>query len=157
MAPSRRLVFITVCLKCGMYRDSSLALRMARTAGRESIEQTSPSGGSTAAGGDRGAFPSGRRPGWHVFPRPQGRFYGFTSPPAHQYTSPLPRFYQKWRQRRPPPPSEPSEPFEPSEPSEPSNPKCPSILRTFSSPMTREALINSQNRISYVFLSNATS
>ena len=33
--------------------------------------------------------------------------------------------------KRPPPPSEPSEP------SEPSDPKCPSILRTFSSPMTR--------------------
>ena len=44
VASSRRLVFITVCLKCGMYRDSSLALRMTRTAGRVSIEQTSPSG-----------------------------------------------------------------------------------------------------------------
>ncbi len=40
----------------------------------ESIEQTSPSGGSTAAGGDRGAFPSGQRPGLPVFPRPTGRF-----------------------------------------------------------------------------------
>ena len=62
--------------------------------------------------------------------------------------------------KAPPPPFEPFEPFEPSEPfesSEPSDPKCPLILRTFSSPMTREALINSQNRISYVFLSNATS
>jgi len=40
----------------------------------ESIEQTSPSGGSTAAGGDRGAFPSGRRPGRPVFPARQGGF-----------------------------------------------------------------------------------
>ena len=40
----------------------------------ESIEQTSPSGGSTAAGGDRGAFPSGRRPGLPVFPARQGGF-----------------------------------------------------------------------------------
>ena len=34
----------------------------------ESIEQTFPSGGSTAAGGDRGAFPSGHRPGLPIFP-----------------------------------------------------------------------------------------
>ena len=110
-------------------------------------------------------FQRARRRGLPVFHRPQGRFYGFTSPPAHQYTSPLPRFYQNgaagahihllftihhlpFPHGRPP---------QPSEPSEPSDPKCPSILRTFFSPMTREALINSQNRISYVFLSNATS
>lgn len=38
-----------------------------------SAARTSPSGESTAAGGDRGAFPLGRRPGWFVFPSRQGR------------------------------------------------------------------------------------
>jgi len=51
----------------------------------ESIEQTSPSGGSTAAGGDRGAFPSGHRPGLTVFP------------PARAVVKVL----SKWRRRRP--------------------------------------------------------
>ena len=69
----------------------------------ESIEQTSPSGGSTAAGGDRGAFPSGRRPGLPVFP------------PVRAVVKVL----SKWHRRRPPPHYEPSEPFEPSEPSRP--------------------------------------
>ena len=40
-APSHRLAFITGCLKCGMYQDSSLALRMTSWAGRVSVEQTS--------------------------------------------------------------------------------------------------------------------
>ena len=75
----------------------------------ESIEQTSPSGGSTAAGGDRGAFPSGHRPGLPVFP------------PVRAVVKVL----SKWRQRRPPPPSEPCEPARPwrAEPSEPSRRK----------------------------------
>ena len=75
----------------------------------ESIEQTSPSGGSTAACGDRGAFPSGRRPGLPVFPARQGGCMVLS----------------KWRRRRPPPPSEPSEPARPwrAEPSEPSRRK----------------------------------
>ena len=34
---------------------------------RHSAAKTSPSGGSTAVGGNRGAFPTGRRPGFMVF------------------------------------------------------------------------------------------
>jgi hypothetical protein len=77
----------------------------------ESIVQISPSGGDAV--GRRGAFP--RAPGavgLFFFAR-QG---GFMVLLAHQYTSPLPRFYQNWRRRRP---LQPSEPFEPSEPSRP--------------------------------------
>ena len=66
----------------------------------ESIEQTFPSGGSTAAGGDRGAFPSGHRPGLPIFP------------PVRAVVKVL----SKWRRRRPPPPSEPFEPYESSRP-----------------------------------------
>ena len=56
----------------------------------------------------RGVFPSRQRRGWPVFPSPVRAalwFYQLTSSPAHQFTSPLPWFYQKWRRRRPPQPS----------------------------------------------------
>ena len=68
---------------------------------RHSIARTSPSGGSTAAGGDRGAFPT-----------PPGRLHVLPSPARAVVW-----FYTNWRRSRLPPPSEPCEPFEPSEPS----------------------------------------
>ena len=76
-----------------------------------SAAKTSPSGGSTAAGGDRGAFPT-----------PAGRLYGFYS---------AKRNYKTHRSKgAAPQPSEPArcrraEPFEPSEPGPRSGPIAP--------------------------------
>jgi hypothetical protein len=85
----------------------------------ESIEQTSPSGGSTAAGGDRGAFPSGRRPGLPVFPAHQGGCKGFikTGAAGAHIHLPFTIHHLPFPHGRPPQPSEPSEPSEPFEPS----------------------------------------
>ena len=98
-------------------RRGRFALRLASeliSISRHSAAKTSPSGGSTAAGGDRGAFPTGRRPGCMVFLPPTGGIYTgarraptfiyhlpFTiyhfsissRLPAHRYLPPFPTYY----------------------------------------------------------------
>ena len=88
-----------------------MSLRANLSCSMHSIARTSPSGGSTAVSGDRGAFPARRRRGLLVFPSP-----------ARAVVKVLSKLAPLIFKGRPPQPFEPSAPFEPYEPSLPQAP-----------------------------------